>query len=46
MKFVLDDPPFAGTGAGVRIAVIDIGINPGNPHIQGFVGGVAIELKV
>ena len=42
MKFFLDDPPFAGTGAGVRIAVIDSGINPDNPHIKGFAGGVAI----
>ncbi|MCH7823224.1 MAG: S8 family serine peptidase [Acidobacteria bacterium] len=42
MKFLLDDPPFAGIGAGVRIAVIDSGINPDNPHVNGFVGGVAI----
>jgi subtilisin family serine protease len=33
-RFALDDPPFAGlTGEGVRIAVVDSGIHPGNPHI-------------
>ncbi len=42
MKFFLGDPAFAGTGAGVRIAVIDSGINPDNPHVKGFAGGVAI----
>ena len=33
-RFTLDDPPFAGlTGRGVRVAVIDSGIHPTNPHI-------------
>ena len=33
-RFTLDDPPFAGlTGDGVRVAVIDSGVHPANPHI-------------
>ena len=33
-RFTLDDPPFAGlTGKGVRVAVIDSGVHPTNPHI-------------
>jgi subtilisin family serine protease len=33
-RFTLDDPPFAGlTGDGVRVAVVDSGIHPANPHI-------------
>jgi subtilisin family serine protease len=33
-RFTLDDPPFAGlTGEGVRVAVVDSGIHPANPHI-------------
>ena len=33
-RFTLDAPPFAGlTGEGVRIAVVDSGIHPANPHI-------------
>ena len=33
-RFSLDDPPFAGlTGEGVRVAVVDSGIHPANPHI-------------
>ena len=35
--------PFAGfTGAGVRVAVIDSGVNVLHPHIAGVCGGVAI----
>ena len=43
-RFTLDDPPFAGlTGRGVRVAVIDSGVHPANPHIGGAqVSGVRI----
>jgi len=43
-RFTLDDPPFAGlTGKGVRVAVIDSGVHPGNPHIgDAPVSGVRI----
>jgi len=42
-RFTLDQPPFAGlTGAGVRVAVIDSGIHPANPHIDAPVSGVRI----
>ena len=43
-RFTLDDPPFAGlTGSGVRVAVIDSGVHPTNPHIGGVpVSGVRI----
>lgn len=43
-RFTLDDPPFAGlTGTGVRVAVIDSGVHPTNPHIGGVpVSGVRI----
>jgi subtilisin family serine protease len=35
--------PFAQqTGCGVRIAVIDSGVNPDHPHIDGVAGGVRI----
>jgi subtilisin family serine protease len=35
-RFSLDDPPFRGlTGSGVRVAVIDSGVHPSNPHIGG-----------
>lgn len=35
--------PFPGRdGAGVRIAVIDSGVNPRHPHIHGVAGGVGI----
>jgi len=42
--FTLDDPPFAGlTGSGVRVAVIDSGVHPANPHIgSAQVSGVRI----
>lgn len=37
-RYALDEPPFAGgTGAGVRVAVIDSGIAPGHPHVGGAV---------
>ena len=43
-RFTLDDPPFAGlTGKAVRVAVIDSGVHPANPHIGGAqVSGVRI----
>jgi hypothetical protein len=43
-RFTLDDPPFAGlTGKGVRVAVIDSGAHPANPHIGGAsISGVRI----
>lgn len=43
-RFTLDDPPFAGlTGRGVRVAVIDSGVHPTNPHIGDVpVSGVRI----
>jgi len=42
-RFTLDDPPFAGlTGKGVRVAVVDSGIHPANPHIGVPVTGVRI----
>ena len=43
-RFTLDTPPFAGlTGAGVRVAVIDSGIHPANPHIDVPVTGIRIH---
>lgn len=42
-RYTLEDPPFAGlTGAGVRVAVIDSGIHPANPHIAVPVSGIRI----
>ena len=42
-RFTLDDPPFAGlTGKGVRVAVVDSGVHPANPHIGVSVTGVRI----
>ena len=43
-RFTLDEPPFARlTGAGVRVAVIDSGVHPGNPHVVGAaISGVRI----
>ena len=43
-RFSLHDPPFGGaTGQGVRVAVVDSGIHPANPHIGGVrVSGVRI----
>ena len=39
-RFSLDAPPFAGlTGRNVRVAVIDSGVHPANPHI----GGVSVS---
>lgn len=31
------------TGRGVRVAIIDSGVNPAHPHVGGVAGGVAIE---
>ena len=43
-RFTLDAPPFEGlTGEGVRVAVVDSGIHPANPHIGTMsVSGVRI----
>jgi len=43
-QFSADAPPFVSlTGAGVRVAVIDSGVFPGNPHIGTSVSGVRIH---
>lgn len=35
--------PFAGhTGRGVKIAIVDSGVNPSHPHVAGVAGGVRI----
>lgn len=40
----LDLSPFsAGRGRGVRVAVIDSGVNPRHPHIHSIAGGISIE---
>lgn len=33
------------TGGGVRVVVIDSGVNPKHPHIQGVAGGIAIGME-
>src|SRR5258706_14658454 len=33
------------TGNGVRVAVIDSGVSPNHPHIQGLAGGIAIGME-
>jgi subtilisin family serine protease len=39
--------PFAGaTGKGVRIAVVDSGVNPRHPHVNGVAGGIMIGLDL
>jgi subtilase family protein len=35
----------AASGRGVRVAVIDSGVNPKHPHIHGLAGGVAIDFE-
>ncbi len=38
--------PLAGfSGRGVRVAVIDSGVNPAHPHVMGVAGGVAISAQ-
>jgi hypothetical protein len=45
MLFQLDQPPFAArTGRGVRVAVIDSGIQAPHPHVAEVKGGVAIVI--
>jgi len=34
------------TGRGVRVAVIDSGVNPRHPHVNGVAGGIAIGLTL
>ncbi|MGC2660022.1 MAG: S8 family serine peptidase [Bryobacteraceae bacterium] len=39
--------PFAGaTGKGVRIAVVDSGVNSRHPHVKGVAGGIMIGLDL
>lgn len=39
--------PFPGaTGKGVRIAVVDSGVNPRHPHVNGVAGGITIGLDL
>jgi len=36
--------PFEGlTGCGVRVAIIDSGVNPAHPHVAGVAGGVCVD---
>ena len=48
MRFMLDDPPFAGRyGLGVTVAVVDSGIHAAHPHVgdirqAGFMCGLEI----
>jgi subtilisin family serine protease len=42
--FIPKSEPFAGfTGSGVRVAIIDSGVNPAHPHVGGVSGGVHIS---
>lgn len=43
MKYRLDEPPFDGNGDGVRVAILDSGINTDNPHVTAYASGVAID---
>lgn len=41
----LDEPPFAGrTGRGVRVAIIDSGVQAAHPHVGGVAGGATIVI--
>lgn len=43
MRFMLDDPPFAGRyGHGVTVAVVDSGIHAAHPHVGGVSGGACL----
>ncbi|MBI3757374.1 MAG: S8 family serine peptidase [Deltaproteobacteria bacterium] len=45
MIFSIDQsPPHQATGAGVRVALIDSGINPRHPHVGAVAGGAAFSL--
>lgn len=36
--------PFAGfSGRGVRVAIIDSGVNPAHPHVAGLAGGICLN---
>ncbi len=43
MRYRLDKAPFDSNGDGVRVAIIDSGINTDNPHITAYASGVAID---
>jgi subtilisin family serine protease len=43
IRYSLDHPLFAGrTGRGIRVAVLDSGLHPGNPHVGRMTAGVHI----
>src|SRR5260370_26007217 len=43
-KLTLVREPFASyTGRGVRVGIIDSGVNPAHPHVGGVAGGVFIR---
>ena len=45
-RVCVDSPPLLPlTGRGVPVAVIDSGVNPGHPHVDGVAGGVRIALS-
>ena len=43
VRYRLDKAPFDSNGDGVRVAIIDSGINTDNPHITAYASGVAID---
>jgi subtilisin family serine protease len=45
MNFSKQPPPFEGrTGKGVRVAIIDSGVNVRHPHIVGVAGGASVPV--